>query len=269
MSRLVLPEQDEEKQAVAATVQSAEREMIQEAEYEFPYHYIPRFENGNFTQVRKLRWGYEYLSYLRFILARLEGIEFDSLLDVGCGDGRFLKEVARRFPDKSLTGVDCSERALLYARLLNPRVRFTCGDITRPQALTERFDVVTLIETLEHVAPEEVPNFVRGLRRCITDEGVLILSVPSEKLKLNRKHYQHFTLESLSAALRPHFAVTEHYFLNRISKWDRLLGKLLVNRYFILNEPRLLNALYRRYEKSLLNAGPADGKRICVVCRPL
>ena len=241
---------------------------IQEAEYEFPYHYIPRLEGGNFSQVRKLRWGYEYLSYLRFILARLEKIEFDSLLDVGCGEGRFLSEVSKRFLDKKLTGADTSARALEYARLLNPQLKFTCGDITDPSLFAEPFDVITLIETLEHIPPPGVADFVRGLRRYVKDEGRLILSVPSENLRLNRKHYQHFTLESLRAALKPHFAVTEHYFLNRISRWDTLLGKLLDNRLFILNEPRLLNALYRRYESSLLNALESDGKRICVVCRP-
>ncbi|HEY0377650.1 MAG TPA: class I SAM-dependent methyltransferase [Pyrinomonadaceae bacterium] len=241
---------------------------IQEAEYEFPYHYIPRLEGGNFSQVRKLRWGYEYLSYLRFILSRLETIEFDALLDVGCGEGRFLSEVSKCFPNKKLTGADVSTRALEYARLLNPRVKFTCGDITDPALFAERFDVITLIETLEHIPPPGVPDFVRGLRHYLKGDGRLILSVPSENLRLNRKHYQHFNLESLRSALRPYFAVTHHYFLNRISRWDKLLGKLLDNRLFILNEPRLLNALYRRYESSLLNALESDGKRICVVCRP-
>jgi SAM-dependent methyltransferase len=241
---------------------------IQEAEYEFPYHYIPRLEGGNFSQVRKLRWGYEYLSYLRFILSRLEEVEFESLLDVGCGEGRFLSEVSKRFPNKKLTGADVSARALDYARLLNPQVKFTCGDITDPSLFAERFDVITLIETLEHVPPQGVQDFVRGLRHYLKDDGRLILSVPSENLRLNRKHYQHFNLETLGSALRPYFAVIEHYFLNRISRWDKLLGKLLDNRLFILNEPRLLNALYRRYESSLLNALESDGKRICVVCRP-
>jgi SAM-dependent methyltransferase len=241
---------------------------IQEAEYEFPYHYIPRLEGGNFSQVRKLRWGYEYLSYLRFILSRLEALEFESLLDVGCGEGRFLSEVSKRFPGKKLAGADTSARALEYARLLNPRVEFTCGDVTDPDLFAERFDVVTLIETLEHIPPGEVSDFVAGLRRRLKSDGALIVSVPSENLRLNRKHYQHFNLESLRSALGPHFTVTRHYFLNRISRWDKLLGKLLDNRLFILNEPRLLNALYRRYESSLLNALESDGKRICVVCRP-
>jgi SAM-dependent methyltransferase len=266
-NELALMELNENGKSSGAAEPSAEQ-AIQEAEYEFPYHYIPRIDNGNFSQVRKLRWGYEYLSYLRFILSRLEKIEFDSLLDVGCGEGRFLSEVFKRFPNKNLMGADCSVRALEYARLLNPHVKFTCGDITDPSLFAERFDVVTLIETLEHIPPQELENFVGGLRHYLKSDGVLIVSVPSENLSLNRKHYQHFNLDSLRSALKPYFAVTEHYFLNRISRWDKLIGKLLVNRYFILNEPRLLNALYRRYENSLLNALETDGKRICVVCRP-
>ena len=246
---------------------SAEQ-TIQENEYKFPYHYIPTLENGNFSQVKKLRWGYEYLSYLRFILSRVEKIEFNSLLDVGCGEGRFLCEASKRFPHKELIGVDVSERAVEYAGLLNPNVKFVCGDITDAALFSRKFDLITLIETLEHLPPEQVSDFVKGLRQYLHDDGVLILSVPSQNLTLNRKHYQHFNLESLAASLKPHFRISEHYFLNRISKWDRLLNRLLINRYFILNEPRLLNALYRRYENRLLNAVESDGKRICVVCRP-
>ncbi len=249
-------------------ISETSRQTIQEAEYQFPYHYIPTLENGNFSQVRKLRWGYEYLSYLRFILGALQKIEFSSLLDVGCGEGRFLHEAAKRFPAQRLVGIDLSARAVDYAKLLNPTVEFLSGDIADEGLLRESFDVVTLIETLEHIPLDQVADFVGTLRRTVNDRGVLIVSVPSRNLDLNRKHYQHFTLDSLAATLRPHFEISEHYFLNRISRWDTLLKMVLSNRYFILNEPRLLNALYRRYENRLLNANGSDGKRICVVCRP-
>jgi SAM-dependent methyltransferase len=246
---------------------SAEQ-AVQEAEYEFPYHYIPRLEGDDFSQVRKLRWGYEYLSYLRFVLARLEAVGFDSLLDVGCGDGRFLREASARFHGKRLVGVDLSARAVEYARLLNPGVEFVCGDITCGALLGERFDIITLVETLEHVSPDALPDFTSSLRRLLKPGGTLVVSVPSRNIKMSRKHYQHFDLASLAECLRPHFEVSEHHYLNRISKWDRLLSAALTNRYFILNERRLLNALFRRYERSLLRAGASDCKRICVVCRP-
>lgn len=258
---------EQESGSKAAGGLSAEQ-AVQEAEYEFPYHYIPRLEGGNFSQVRKLRWGYEYLSYLRFVLARLEGVEFGSLLDVGCGEGRFLREVSRRFPGKRLLGVDFSARAVEYARLLNPGLRFAREDVADDAAPPERFDVVTLIETLEHVPPAESGEFVRGLRRRVNEGGLLVVSVPSKNIKMSAKHYRHFDLDSLAAALAPRFEVEEHFYLNRISKWDGLLSAVLTNRYFILNERRLLNALFRRYERSLLAARESDCKRICVVCRP-
>jgi SAM-dependent methyltransferase len=257
---------EEERVAVAAEELSAEQ-AVQEAAYEFPYHYIPRLEGGNFSQVRKLRWGYEYLSYLRFVLARLERVGFGSLLDVGCGEGRFLREVSKRFSGKRLLGVDFSARAVEYARLLNPGLDFVRADIARGAEPSERFDVLTLIETLEHVPPVESGEFVSGLRRRTNDGGTLVVSVPSKNIKMSAKHYQHFDLDSLASALAPHFRVEEHYYLNRISKWERVLSAALTNRYFILNERRLLNALYRRYERSLLAARESDCKRICVVCR--
>src|SRR6185503_8675271 len=150
---------------MAATLSS--RQAIQETEYQFPYHYIPTLENGNFSQVRKLRWGYEYLSYLRFILCSLQKIEFDSLLDVGCGEGRFLHEASKRFPEQRLVGMDLSARAVEYAKLLNPTVEFWSGDITDATLVSEKFDVITLIETLEHIPLDRVADFVRALRRTV------------------------------------------------------------------------------------------------------
>ena len=244
------------------------QQTIQDTQYQFPYHYIPTLENGNFSQVRKLRWGYEYLSYLRFVLSTLEEIQFESVLDVGCGEGRFLWEVSKCFSDKRLVGIDLSARAVQYAKLLNPEIEFLCGDIAEGASGDEKFDVITLIETLEHVPPDRIAGLVAALRRLLKTDGTLLVSVPSQNLGLNRKHYQHFSLSSLAATLRPSFEITRHYFLNRISKWDSLLKVILTNRYFILNEPRLLNALYRRYENNLLHAGELNGKRICVVCRP-
>ncbi len=41
----------------------------------------------NFSQVRNLSWGYEYLSYLHFVLEKASQIGFKSLLDVGCANG--------------------------------------------------------------------------------------------------------------------------------------------------------------------------------------
>ncbi|MCK4627283.1 MAG: methyltransferase domain-containing protein, partial [Phycisphaerae bacterium] len=133
--------------------------------------------------------------------------------------------------------------------------------------MDDKFDVITLIETLEHIKPSDVPVFVEAITGRLADNGTVVITVPSSNLRLTRKHYQHFDLESLTQALSPHLVVTEHYFLNKSSCWDKVLRRCLVNKLFILNGRRLRNLIYRTYRKFLLNARPNNAQRICILCK--
>lgn len=241
------------------------RESIQEACYGFPYHHIPTIENGRFSETRVLKWGYEYISYVDFVLNLIRSIEFGALLDVGCGDGKFLYEASRRFPAKRLVGLDCSEQAVRYACAMNPGVQYVCGDIGSGMLSLGRFDVVTLIETLEHIPPEGIRQFCQGLHQHLEPGGSLVITVPSVNVRLNHKHFQHFDLQSLSQAIQPFFRISNCYYINRISVWTRLVEKLLVNSLFILNERWLVNRIYSLYANHLLSAQETDARRICAV----
>ena len=247
------------------TLSKEQRE--QEDDYVFPYHYIPSLKDGDFSPSKVSRWGYQYLACMEFVIDRIAGMDFGSLLDVGCGDGRLLHEIKLRFGDKRLVGLDMSERALRFAGAFNPDIQFICGDITDPAVMDGKFDVITLIETLEHIKPADVPTFVEALARRLADDGTIVITVPSKNLRLTRKHYQHFDLDSLSRAISPHLAVTEHYFLNKSSCWNKMLRRLLVNKLFILNNKRLRNLIYRAYRRFLLNAREGNAGRICILCR--
>ena len=185
-----------------ATLSREQRE--QEDDYVFPYHYIPSLAGGDFSSVRVHRWGYQYLAYLEFVIDRIASLSFGSLLDVGCGDGRLLHEIKSRFHDKRLVELDMSERALRFAGAFNPDIQFICGDITDPAAMEGKFDVITLIETLEHIPPEDISAFVEALARRLADDGAAVITVPSKNIRLTRKHYQHFDLESLTRAISPY-----------------------------------------------------------------
>jgi len=53
----------------------------------------------------------------------LDRIEGDTVVDVGCFTGAFVREATRRFPRKTITGVDYFEDNIRIARLLYPEIR--------------------------------------------------------------------------------------------------------------------------------------------------
>jgi SAM-dependent methyltransferase len=244
------------------------QQIVQESHYEFPYHYIPAWDGRHFSQTRNLAWGYEYLSYLHVVVDTVTRLPFESALDVGCGDGRLLFELRRRCPAKRLVGLDYSRRAIAHAKAMAPDVEWVCGDIRDPGALDGRFDVVTLVETLEHIKPLELPDFLEGVDRRVADDGTLVLTVPSRNIRVSRMHYQHFDLESLRQVLGPLFTIVDVRYLNRKDGASlRLIKALLSNRFFILNHPGLRRRIYSYYVTHLLPATEERCRRLAVVCK--
>lgn len=73
-----------------------------------------------------------------------------SILDVGCGEGSLLKDLARDHPGARLTGVELSDNALHLARRTLPRAEFRALDVAR-EALPGAFDLVVCADVVEHI----------------------------------------------------------------------------------------------------------------------
>ena len=241
------------------------KQEIQEEQYLYPYHYIPTYENGYFSQHQYWSWGYRYIGAMQLLLDKLSSIKFDSLIDVGCGDGRFLREVRKNFPSKRILGVDYSQKAIPLAQAMNPNIKYERKDIT-VESLEDRFDVATLVEVLEHIPPEQLKRFLDGVANTLEQGGYLLLTVPHQNKRLQDKHYQHFTSEKLENLLNPFFKIKEFVFFDKISKLIRLLNLLLGNDIFILNNKYLLNGLFNCYRRYFFYATEEKCGRIFVMC---
>lgn len=245
-----------------ARAEAPDKFRIQDAQYGFPYHYVPTLERGHFRQHYLLRWGYEYLAYLTYCLDRLGGLEWESLLDVGCGDGRLISMAAERFDGKTLVGIDASEQAIGLARLLARGGEFVADDITRPGVFPQPFDALTCVEVIEHVPPPALPRFVEGMRRQVKDGGKLLVTVPSTNRPVTAKHYQHFDPDLLEATLAPHFRAERLLYLNGTGWRLRQLRRLFINRLFLVTNQRALDAFYRFYVRRHLVADARSGGRV-------
>lgn len=240
----------------------------QESQYALPYHYIPSIEDGHFQQHLYWSWGYRYLGGIELVLNILAEEPFESLIDVGCGDGRFLLEVSKRYFGKILLGVDSSQRAINLARVLNPTLNFECMDICAGKKSQDSFAVVTLIEVLEHIPVQAVQDFVGGLADFQEAGGRLILTVPHKNKAVQAKHYQHFDRETLIKIFEPYYHIERMLFFDKRSRvFRRIMNGLLGNRFFVLNNRFLLNLLYHTYRKHFFFSSEAKCERICMLGR--
>jgi 2-polyprenyl-6-hydroxyphenyl methylase / 3-demethylubiquinone-9 3-methyltransferase len=99
------------------------------------------------------------------------------VLDMGCGAGLLAEPLARL--GGHVTGVDAAPEniavAQAHAAQSGLSIDYRAGEI---DAVTgERFDVVTCLEVIEHVA--DPATFVAGLAGLLAPAGLLILSTPN------------------------------------------------------------------------------------------
>jgi len=188
-----------------------EKFKIQESQYSFPYHHLVNFDD--FSNYLATVSGIEYYGYMKKILKLIKSRNFESLLDVGCGDGKMIFELAKFLPDKKFTGVDLSERAILFARAFNyeNKAEFYCGDVS---VVSGGFDIITMIEVLEHVPENEIKTLVSDVYEKLNENGLLVVSVPSDNFPVQSKHYRHYNLELLKKQLEG-FVLMETYYAIR------------------------------------------------------
>ncbi len=116
---------------------------------------------------------------LRHIIVNLiRPLAFDSVLDVGCGQGSFLKLLSSDFPEIQVSGTDFSMKAIEMARLRVPNGRFQLLNLSK-EHLDETFDLVVCSEVLEHIIDDKVAiqNLV-----SMTDK-YLVVSAPQGRMR--------------------------------------------------------------------------------------
>lgn len=117
--------------------------------------------------------------YIRPVVERyLEGTPKGAkVLDLGCGDGRFLASFEARA--WKLYGLDIDAEAIERGSKRFPSVSFSVGDATRDLSATfgrTQFDVIISTEVIEHVYDPR--GLVRNAFALLKPRGVLVMTTP-------------------------------------------------------------------------------------------
>lgn len=237
---------------------------LQESQYQFPYHYLPALPPA-FSSFLYWPWSLNYIATLELVKTTLTQFPFSTLIDIGCGDGRMVRQLTSTFPQAVISGIDNSLPAIRLAQALNPELSFTCLDISQAHHHLPAVDVATLIEVLEHIPPSRIPKFVSALSRLVLPQGRVLVTVPHVNQHVGAKHYQHFSLAQLTAIFHSRFQVEQVYYLSRQDWPYQLILQLLGNKLFILSHPRLQQLLYTVYRRYLFLTDSEHCSRLFVI----
>jgi ubiquinone/menaquinone biosynthesis C-methylase UbiE len=107
-------------------------------------------------------------------------VQGGAILEVGCGTGNLLLQIAKVFPHSHCTGVDIDPTGLAAARKaiqqvgLTERVQILEGDVSRV-VQPETYDVVVMVEVLHEISPALRPGVLRGCARALRSGGWLVI----------------------------------------------------------------------------------------------
>lgn len=121
---------------------------------------------------------------LQTACARLRESGAASVLDLGCGEGKLLRLLAKEKQFRRITGMDVSIRALeIAADKLNmsrlpdrekERFKLFHGSLTYRDSRLEGYDAAALVEVIEHVDPGRLPALERSVFQYARPRTVVV-----------------------------------------------------------------------------------------------
>ena len=133
--------------------------------------------------------------------------DFKSVVDIGCGEGSFLKEMIKLINVKKAVGTDISYFILKQAQKNNPDMDFFRSDSENLPFKNDEYELSTIIDVLEHVPnPEKMIQEARRVSKYVLIkvpmEDNLFINTYKRFVKTNWKdmmgHINFYHLESIN-----------------------------------------------------------------------
>lgn len=175
---------------------------------------------------------------LEYIIADIGSMNYDSVLDIGCGNGRFLEQaVVSGLQLREYIGIDSSEWMIREARKLHPENRFESIGMQNITTIDRSYGALLFLASFHHLETQiERINLLRDAKKLLIPGGRIYMTNWNliDQLKYKTSHrwngdydikigqfsryYHGFTVDELAELFEETgYRVIEH----RIFDWKR------------------------------------------------
>lgn len=138
------------------------------------------YEGGTKGNVLQWIWHGRKWRMLQRLLTQDGAPRVSEVLDVGCASGLTTSHVAGWFPSARVTGVDAYQAAVAHGSEVHREVGFVVGDAHKLPFASQRFDLITCLETLEHLSDPR--RAVQEMKRGLRSGGLLVVVQDTDSL---------------------------------------------------------------------------------------
>lgn len=138
---------------------------------------------------------------LNKLSSSLDFPEDGSILEIGCGNGQFLKLFGKQFPRWSLYGLELNNN---HSSELSDIQGFKELFVGSPMDIEKSFDLIVMVHSLEHIPYPK--QYIETLGNILKNGGYLVVEVPDYMVNpfdlIVADHCSHFNQSSLGALLQ-------------------------------------------------------------------
>mgnify|MGYP000895876705 FL=1 len=149
----------------------------------FPYLMYQSKKPSGFIGLSMMKiWNRVYMPMVVWSVSQLGyKKQFDSILDVGVGNGASSKYLKMHFPDSQVLGIDISTKAIKSAEELSePGLSFEVKNVENTNLPVEKFDLITAFQTHFHWL--NLTQSFLELKRILKPDGTILLACEWSKL---------------------------------------------------------------------------------------
>lgn len=133
------------------------------------------------------------------------------ILEIGCGNCRFLRHLLSKIPGISVSGVDLSETGISVCKKTIPQGKFYSADFF--DFISEKkYDVVLCFQTLEHIGDHI--GFLKKMIDACRQGGMLIITVPNKYTDACNQHVHFWDTDEFNYLLGNYVDVVKTVLFN-------------------------------------------------------